>query len=143
MKARLQEEMKVAMKAREKVKLETIRSLISAIKYEEIQKGVEDIPEDASIALLQREVKKRKEEMEFAEKANRPELIEKLKEEMACIEAFLPAQLGAEELEKIVRDLKDKNPGANMGAIMKSLQEGFSGRYNGKLASDIVKKVLG
>lgn len=142
MKDDLKTAMKEAMKAKEKVRLDTIRSLLSAIQYEEMQKGVEDLADDAVIGVLQREQKKRVEEMEFAEKANRNDLKEKLHIELSCIEGFLPKQLSAEELEKIVVDLKASNPSINMGMIMKSLQEKYAGQYNGKLASEVVRKAL-
>lgn len=143
MKNKLKEELKLAMKAREQIRVETIRSLISALQYEEIQKEVEELNPEQSLAVLKTELKKRKEECEFAEKAGRPEMLEKLKVEIAAIEHFLPTQLDAAALEKILTELKSDQSGLNMGAAMKILKERFAGQYDGKLASEVAKRVLG
>lgn len=142
MKAKLKAELIVAMKAREQVRVDTIRSLISELTYEEIQRGTEDLPQDVVLAVLKTGVKKRKEELEYAEKAARPDLVEKLNKELATIEAFLPSQLGADALEKMIVEMKSKNPALNMGDAMKQLKEGFAGQYDGRLASDLAKKLL-
>ncbi len=143
MKTKLQSSLKEAMKAKDKVRLETIRALMSAITYEEIEKKSDPLPEDQCLAILQREVKKRREEIEFAEKAGRPELLDKLEQEIATIETFLPKQLSASELEKIIGDLKQNTPGLSLGVAMKSLKESYGGQYDSKLASDIAKRVCG
>lgn len=142
MKNRLKEDLKLAMKARDQVRVDTIRSLISELTYEEIQKGTENLPQETILGVLKTALKKRKEEMEYAEKAARAELIEKLKTEMAVIEGFLPQQLGAEALEKLIVEMKSKNPALNMGEAMKLLKDGYAGQYDGKIASDIAKRVL-
>jgi len=142
LKLKIKEQLKQAMKAREQVKMDTLRSLISAFQYEEIQKGVEDLPDDAALAILKTELKKRKEELEFAEKANRAEQKEQLFIEIRCIEAFLPSQLDAQQLEKILNGLRDSQPGLNVGTAMKMLKDAYPGQYDGKLASDVAKKVL-
>jgi len=140
MKEKLKENMKTAMKAKDKVRLETVRSILSAIQYEEMQKGVEDLPPDAILAILQREVKKRNEELDYAKQANREDLKEKLRQETAIIEEFLPQQLSSEELEKVILEELKSNPDFNMGLLMKSLKEKYAGQYDGKLASELAKK---
>lgn len=142
-KQKLQEDMKTALKNKERTKLDTIRLILSAMQYEEMQKGIDELPDDAAMQVLQREAKKRKEELEFAVKAARKDLEEKLMTEVAVIEEYLPKQLTNDELEGIVKGLKDENPAANMGVLMKALQEKHGGRYNSKVASEIVKRVLG
>jgi len=140
MKEKLKDNMKIAMKAKDKVRLETVRALISAIQYEEMQKGVEDLPSDAIVAILQREVKKRNEELEYAKQADRQDLQEKLNQESAIISEFLPKQLSSEELEEaILKELQSK-PDQNMGMLMKSLKENYAGQYDGKLASELARK---
>ena len=81
--------------------------------------------------------------MEFEEKANRTEQITALKSEIACLEAFLPTQLSAEQIEKIITDFKTANAAANMGVVMKELKDKYTGQYDGKLASDLAKKIFG
>lgn len=143
MKESLQAAMKEAMKAKDKIRLDTIRGVISAIQYEEIQTKTEPLAPDGCLAVLQREVKKRKEEVEFAEKAARSDLLEKLRVEISVLESFLPAQLDSSRLEKIIIDLKSENPSLNVGLAMKALKEKYAGQYDAKVASDIVKRVLG
>lgn len=141
MKAQLQAAMKDAMRAKDKPKLDTIRGILAAIQYEEMEKGVEPLPDAVILEVLQREIKKRREEIEFAEKANRLELVANLKADIQSIEAFLPKQLSAEEIGVIVADLRATDPSMNMGGVMKVLKERYAGQYDGRVASDIVKKL--
>ena len=143
MKAELKDALKVAMKAGEKIRVETIRAVLSAIQYDEVAQKVDDLPAAGVIEILKREIKKRKEEQEFAEKANRPEAIAKLDQEIATLEGFLPQQLSAEALEKIISELKAQNPQMNMGLIMKALKDSHNGQYDSKLASEIAKRIAG
>lgn len=143
MKEKLQSALKDAMREKNRVKLDTLRGILSAIQYEEMQKKVEPLPADGVAQVLQREVKKRREEIEFAEKGNRPELIEKVNAEIAVIEQFLPKQLSTQELEQAVRAIAAQNGATpSVGVIMKGLQEQYNGQYDGKAASEIVRKVL-
>ncbi len=143
LKTALQASLKEALKARDKVRLDTVRSVLSAMQYEAISNKVDELSEEENLAVLQREIKKRREEIEFAEQAKRSDLIDKLKTEIASLESFLPKQLSSEELEKILADIKSSTPGINMGAGMKLLKEKYSGQFDGKLASEIARRVLG
>ena len=142
MKQRLQEAAKNAMKARDKLRLDTIRSVISAVQYEEIEKKIEQLPEDGILAVIKREIKKRKEQLEFAEKASRAELISQLTTEAAILEEFLPKQLSSTEVEQIIIKLKAENAALNVGMAMKALKEGYAGQYDSKQASELAKKLL-
>jgi uncharacterized protein YqeY len=143
MKAILKDALKVAMKSQDKLRMETIRALLSEIQYEEMQKSITDLSESDASVVLQREVKKRQEAIGFEEQANRPEAKAKLQSEIAIIEEFLPKQLSADELEKALVEYKTQNPGAVMGGAMKFLKERYAGQYDGKSASEIAKKVFG
>ena len=138
----LKNAMKQAMKAREQVKVDSIRSVLSAIQYEEMQKKVDELADEDAHTVVKREIKKRHEETEFAEKAARPELIAQLKVEIATIEAFLPAQVSEAELRAAIERMKSENPGANVGIVMKGLKEAFGGNYDAKLASELAKQIL-
>ena len=143
MKAQLKDALKTAMKAGDKVKVETIRSILSAVQYDEVAQKVDELPAPSILEVMKRELKKRKEEIDFAEKANRPDLLPKLQLEVAAIEAFLPQQLSSAEIEKIVTDLKASNPTFNMGMIMKSLKDSYNGQFDSKVASEIAKRIAG
>lgn len=143
MKAILKQALVAAMKSQDKLRMETIRSILSEMQYEEMQKSVDALPENDSILVLQRELKKRQEAVGFEEQANRPEAKAKLLQEIAIIEEFLPKQLSAQDLEKILVDYKSSTPGAALNTAMKFLKEKYPGQYDGKSASEIAKRVLG
>lgn len=142
MKADLKRELTIAMKAKEQARVDTIRLLLSALQYEEVEKKVEELSSTDFSAILQREIKKLREEMEFAEKAGRSELLKSLEGQIKTIEEFLPKQLTGVEIEKIIVELKGSTPGLNMGSCMKILKEKFAGQYDAKIASDMAKKLL-
>lgn len=143
MKATLKESLKVAMKAQDRLRMETIRALLSEIQYEEMQKQVQDLSPTECSVVLQREVKKRQEAIGFEEQAGRQDAKTKLQNEIAIIEEFLPKQLTAAELEKALVEYKASTPGAVMGTAMKFLKDSYAGQYDGKSASEIAKKVFG
>jgi uncharacterized protein YqeY len=142
MKKLLQEQVKVALKAGKKIELQTLRALLAAMQYEEMQQGKEELTEIENVAILKNEIKKRKESLEYAEKAEREDQKADLLTEISALEAFLPQQLSAEQIEKILSDIKSATPSANMGLAMKELKDKYTGQYDGKLASDLAKKVF-
>lgn len=143
MKESLKAQMKEAMKAKDKIRLDAIRGLLSEIQYEEMQKGIENLDPESSLQVVQRGLKKLKEELEFAEKASRPELKDKLLAEITVLESLLPKQLSGEEIEKHLRTLKEADSSLNMGGAMKLMKEQLSGQYDGRLASEVAKRVFG
>lgn len=142
MKGQLQSAMKSAMKSKDKLRLESIRMLLSAIQYEELQKQVNELAKEECLAVLQREHKKRREELEFAEKAGRQDLKDKFTAEIAVIEEFLPQQLSPAQLEEIISGMKSQNPALNIGLVMKALKESYAGQYDSRQASEIAKRLL-
>jgi uncharacterized protein len=142
MKSKLQGAMKSAMKAKDKLRLDTIRGVLSAIQYEEMEKKVESLPEAGVLEVLKREFKKRKEQLEFAVQGGRSDIKQQLDLELKVLEEFLPKQLSSQELETIIGGFKKDNPALNMGAAMKALKESYAGQYDSKEASDIAKRLL-
>jgi uncharacterized protein len=140
MKAKLQEAMKVAMKAKEREKLQTIRSVLSAIQYLEMEEG--DLDDKAIIGVLKSELKKRQEEQEFAQKAGRLEQLPVLEEEIATIRLFLPKQISSETIKEFIATTYPDTSGINIGVVIKSLNEAFPGQVDGKMASQIIKDAL-
>ena len=143
MKSKLQQAVKDALRARDQLRLNTIRGVLSEIQYEEMQKEVDSIDETATLAIIQRELKKRREEIDFATQAKREDLLAKLHQEIKVLEGFLPQQLSADELRATLEQLKVSGDASNMGAAMKLLKEKFSGKYDGKIASEVAKAVFG
>lgn len=142
MKSKLKEALKEGMKQRDQIRVDTIRSILAAFQYEEMQKQVDELPPEVALQVVQRELKKRHEEIEFAEKANRSEAIEQVKKEISVIETFLPKQLTEGELQGIIEKWKGENAGMNVGIAMKQLKDQYAGQYDGKIASDVVRRVL-
>ena len=142
MKQRLKDEMKVAMKAKEKVKLQTIRGLLSAIQYEEMQQGTESLSDSATTAVLKTELKKRNESLEYALKDSRSDEVASIKIEIDYLESLLPSQMSEQDLEKIIIEITSSTDNGNLGAVMKALKEQYADQYDGKLASSIAKRVL-
>jgi hypothetical protein len=143
MKATLKEALKSAMKAQDKVRLDTIRSVLTEIQYEEMQKSIDELGPTECLQVVQREVKKRLEAIQFEEQAGRAEQKAKLQAEIAVLENFLPKQLSSEELEKIIVTLKESSPGLALNVVMKHLKDNYAGQYDGKSASEIAKRVVG
>ena len=142
---RIQQEIKAAMLAKDADKLGTLRLLKSALGYAQIEKKTESLPDAEVIAIIQREVKKRRDSAEQFTTGGRPELAEKELKEIVVLETFLPKQLSPEELEQIVR-AAIQEAGAtskkDMGAVMKAVQAKVAGRADGKTISTLVGRLL-
>src|SRR5690606_37133565 len=138
---RLEQDMKAAMKNKDKAKLGVIRMLRSAIKNMEIERG-RPLEEDEVLDVLARELKQRKESLQEFEKAGRSELAEKVKAEIAVVETYLPAPLSREELRELARQVIDEvgaSTPADMGKVMKEIVPRVKGRADGKEVNRIVR----
>jgi len=139
----LTEEMKVAMKARDSLRLSTIRMARTALKNAEIE-ARQELDDAAAIKILSTLVKQRREAAE-AYRATRPELADKEEQELAVLQEFLPAQLSMDELEGLVAGAIAESGASSMrdmGAVMKLVTPQTIGRADGKLVSEIVRKQL-
>jgi uncharacterized protein YqeY len=142
---RLAQEIKVAMLARDADRLSALRMLKSSIGYTQIEKKTENLSEPDFIAVVQREVKKRRDSIEQFEKGGRPELAEKEKREISVLETFLPKALTPEELEQLVKATIQELGAVSkkeMGSVIKAVQAKAAGRADGKTISGIVGKLL-
>ena len=142
---RLFEEQKKAMKAQDKLRLNLIRGLRSELKYAEIAKK-EPLCEEDEQAVLQREVKRRKEALADYEKANRPTLLQELQVEIEMLSSYLPEQLDKGEIEALARQVIDQVAAVSkkdMGKVMKALMPAIKGKADGALVKEIVDNLLG
>ena len=142
---RISQEIKAAMLARDAERLSALRMLKSALGYILIEKKTENLPDAEVVALVQKEVKKRRDSVEQFEKGGRAELAAKEKQEITVLESFLPQPLSAEVLEKLVRDTITElgaTSKKDMGAVIKSVQAKAAGRADGKTISGLVGKLL-
>jgi len=144
---RIDSDLKEAMRARDAMKLGVLRMLKSALKYAAIEKsGAEAELADAEAAqVIRKQAKQRQDSIESFEKGGRAELAQKEKEELSILQAYLPQGMSVDELAKVVRDTIAEvgaTSKAQMGAVMKALQEKVAGRADGKTLSQEVQKQL-
>lgn len=143
---KVMEALKEAMKAKDTVALESLRAIKSAILLARTEAGAsEELSEADELKLLQKLVKQRKDSATLYTQQGRNDLAEPELAQMAVIEKFLPAQLSEAEVEEALKGIiaqvgatKPKDMGKVMGAATKQL----AGKADGKLISDIVKKLL-
>jgi hypothetical protein len=142
---RVSQEIKAAMIAKDAERLSTLRMLKSTFGYAQIERKAESLSDTEVVAIVQKEVKKRRDSAEQFEKGGRPELAAKEKQEIGVLESFLPQALSAEELEKLVRD-SIQELGAtgkkDMGPVIKAVQAKAAGRADGRTISTLVGKLL-
>lgn len=144
--AKIMDQMKEAMKAKDSVALEALRAIKSAIILAKTEAGATDtLTEDQEIKMLQRLVKMRKDSAEIFTTQNRPDLAEPELAQIAVIEKFLPAQLSEEEVEAIISKIIAETGAsgiASMGKVMGLATAQIGGQAEGKVISGIVKKLL-
>jgi uncharacterized protein YqeY len=144
LKNRLTEEMRKAMKANDDVRRRTTRMALAAIKQAEVDRQVE-LDEPAVLGLLQKEIKNRREALDEAHRANRPDLIADNEAEIKVLEEFLPKALSHEELARLARSAIEEAGAAtpaDMGKVMKILMPQVAGQAPGDQVSAVVRELL-
>ena len=140
----LNEDMKTAMRAKERDKLTTIRMIKASIQNEEIKKGAE-LNDEEILAILSREKKQRLESFTEFEKAGREDLTEKLTAELEVVEKYLPEQLSDEEVRTLVKETIAE-VGAesiqDMGTVMSNVMPKLQGRADGGQVNAMVRELL-
>lgn len=145
--AQVDNDIKDAMRAKETVRLNTLRMLKSAMKNSAIEKGgAEAVLDDTeAAAIIRKQIKQRQDSIEGFEKGGRPELAENEKAEIVVLSAYLPQALSAAEVEAIVKDAVAEvgaTTRQQMGAVMKIAGAKAAGRVDGKTLSAEVQKHL-
>jgi len=149
LKDRIGEEIKSAMKAKDKIRLETVRGIKKAILEKEVAlrpKGQDSLTEEQEIELLVQQAKQRRDSIEQYQQAGREDLAAKEAQELTIIESYLPQQLDDEELNAVLDEIiasvgatSAKDLGKVMGIAMKQLK----GKADGKKIQALVKNKLG
>lgn len=144
--ARIMDEMKTAMRAKDTLALEALRAIKSGILLAQTESGAkEEISEEEEIKLLQRLVKQRKDSANIYTEQGRADLAEPELLQAAVIEKFLPAQLSEAEVEAVVARIIAENDAqgmAAMGKVMGLVSAELAGKADGKTISTLVKKLL-
>ena len=140
MKAKLQADLKAAMKAGEKLRVMTIRGILSEITR--IEKDVcREANEAEIVQVIKRERAGRDEALEFARKGKRDDLIAQNEGEAKILDGYLPAAVAEDEIKAAIAHQVESGV-TQMGPIMKALKEQFGARLDGKTASELVKQAL-
>ncbi|MBT3367464.1 MAG: GatB/YqeY domain-containing protein [Nitrospina sp.] len=144
LKEKLLSDMKGAQRSKDSLRLNTIRSVISSIKNQEIDLRKELQDEDV-LPLITREVKKRKEAATLFEQGGRMDLMEKEKQEHAILQTYLPEQISEEDLRKRIQEVITETEAQGMkdfGKIMKVLVPEFKGKADNGLIKDLAGEYL-
>lgn len=140
----LEADMKQALKARDKLRLETVRGARGAIRNREIERG-EELDEAGILAVLRSLVKQRVDSIEQYRAGGREELAEKEAAEKAVLEAYLPAAPDEAEVERVVREVIAQVGASGpreMGKVMQPALERLGPAADGKLVSQVARRLL-
>ena len=149
----IKKDLKIAMKAKDTLKISTLRMITSSIINLEIsnrassnEESLEDFLSDSEIIqLLSKMIKQRKESAEIYSKSNRNDLEKKENDEIEIIEQYMPSQINDDEIDKLINEIIDETGSSNikdMGRVMTILKEKYSGQMDFGKASLIVKEKL-
>ncbi len=143
-KSRLQQALKEALRAKDMLRKETLRTALAEIKMAEVEKQ-RPLTEAEVLAVLHKQVKMRRETLEAARQAGRDDLVARAEAVIAVLEAFLPQPLSAAELEALAREViaevGAQSP-RDMGKVMKVLMPRVQGRATGQQVSQVVRRLL-
>ncbi|NOY23068.1 MAG: GatB/YqeY domain-containing protein [Acidobacteria bacterium] len=145
---RIREDMKTAMKAKDKARLGTLRMLLSDVKKKQIDSGAGAAAEmeDADlICMIQSAVKSREDSVTAYRNGGREDLAAKEEAEIMVLRAYLPQPLSEDELTALAKDVIAESGAASlrdMGRVMKEIQAKAAGRVDGKAASEVVRRLL-
>ena len=144
LKEKLLSDMKKAMKSKDSLKLGTIRSVIAAVKNQEIDLR-KDLDEEDVLTIVSREVKKRKEAASLYKKGRRPELEDKEIQEMKILQTYLPEQVSEEDLRQRIQQVIEETGAEGMkdfGKIMKTIVPEFKGKADNALIKELASEFL-
>ena len=143
-KEQLANDMKEAMKAKEKERLAVIRMVRGAVRQQEID-GKTELDDEAVIAVISKEVKMRKDSIVDFQKGGRDDLVAQNEAEIAFLMPYLPKQLTEDEVRELVKEAVEKTGASSpkdMGKVMGALMPKVKGRADGKMVNQLVKEAL-
>ena len=144
LKEQITEDMKSAMRAKEAERLGTIRLLLAAIKQREVDERI-SVDDAGIIAIIEKLIKQRKDSIEQFQKAGRTDLVDQETKELGILQAYMPAQLSAAEvqsaIQKVIADLGASGP-QDMGKVIGALKAQLAGKADMGMVSGLVKAAL-
>jgi uncharacterized protein YqeY len=144
LKTQINDSVKAAMKSGDEVRKRTLRMVLAAIKQSEVDKRT-TLDDMAVLSIIQKEIKNRREAVDEAKKADRPDLIADNEAEIGVLEAFLPKAMSAEELRTIVQAAITETGAVSMtdmGKVMKAVMPKIAGRAPNDMISTVVRETL-
>lgn len=141
---RLNNDIKVAMKAKDKETLSVLRMMKSSIQNEEIKKG-ESLSSDEELTVLSREMKQRKDSLQEFKDAKRDDLVEKVFAEIKIVDRYMPEQFSEDELRSIIESAIDETDASSMkdfGKVMGIVMPKTKGKADGQKVNSLVKESL-
>jgi uncharacterized protein YqeY len=140
----LEASLRDSLKSADKIRKQTIRMVLSAIKFTEIEKG-KTLDDNGVTSVIQKEIKSCRESIQDAQKANRPDIIETTQKEISILETFLPKQLTEDEIRfmaiSAIEEVQAKSI-IDMGKVMKVIIPKIQGRAPNDQVSQIIRKLL-
>lgn len=144
-KDRVSEDLKTAMRARDRNRLDALRMLLTSIKNKEVELG-HDLTDEEFVQVVATEVKRRKEAADAYDQAGRPELFQKERAEQEILEAYMPEQLTEDEVRALVDEAMSatgaSGPG-DLGKVMGYVMGKGKGRIDGGVVNRLVRERLG
>ncbi len=142
---KINEDLKTAMKEKDRDKVESIRAIKNAFLQEKTKEGATDITEATELKILQKLVKQRKDSADIYKRQGRDDLAEKESKEAAFIEKYLPEQMSEEKIEAELRQIIEKTGASSpkdIGKVMGMANKIFAGKADMKVVSQKVKSML-
>lgn len=141
---KLNDDMKAAMKGKDKKSLQVIRMLKASLQNEKINLG-RDLTDEEELAIISREMKQRRDSLAEFEKVGRDDLAEKTKSEIAIVERYLPAQLTEDEIRQVVSQAIEQTGASSpkeFGKVMGVVMPKVKGKADGNQVNAIAKELL-
>lgn len=145
LKEKVIQDMQNSLKKGDKIRLSTMRLLLSEIKNLEKEKRISDLSDDDVLSVVRREIKRRDQALEEFRKAERKDLVDKEEKERQILEEYLPAQLSQEELEAMVRRVIQETGATTsreIGKVMSRMMQEVKGKADGKRVRQTVESLL-
>lgn len=136
----IQSELAFAQKARDQLKVDTLRFLLGAVFNLQIEKGKDYVATDSDVlSVVAKQVKTHRESIEMFGKASRQDLVDREEAELKILQGYLPAQMSEEEVRKVTEKVKNENPGADFGTLMKLAMAELKGKADGGFVAQCLK----
>lgn len=138
---RIQADLKTAMRSRDVLVTSVLRMLLSELNYKKID-AQRDLNDDDVLAVIQKEVKKRREAVESYTVGGRPDQAKQEQDELVVLQVYLPEQMNEDQLRNEIAVMVSNAPSREFGQVMRVVSPAFKGKADGSLVAKIVRELL-